>query len=79
MQRVIILQRHTKICTVILFILIFIIGVCVGVIVTNITIYPPAYPCVGDWNGDGVLNASDFIAAIDELFNGTKYPEIIYQ
>jgi hypothetical protein len=64
---------------VILFILIFIIGVCVGVIVINITIYPPAYPGYGDWNGDGTVNASDFVAAIDELFNGAKYPEIIYQ
>jgi hypothetical protein len=76
---VITLQCHTKICTVILVILVFIIGVCVGAIVMNRIIYPPAYPCIGDWNGDGAVNASDFVAAIDELFNGAKYPEIVYQ
>ena len=51
----------------------------VGAIIATNSLYPPAYPGTGDWNGDGVINILDIFAAFDRLINSPQYPEIVYE
>lgn len=62
---------------IILLVLFFALGFCVGGMVIAYIIYLPAYPPIGDWNGDGAVNFFDLIAFIDELAHGPKYPEFV--
>jgi hypothetical protein len=63
---------------IVLLILVFIIGFCSGAIYATNQLYPPAYPGTGDWNGDGAINWLDLLTALQELFFGPVYPEIVY-
>lgn len=58
-------------------ILLVVVGICLGAILMYNHDHPPAYPGPGDWNGDGVLSIEDLYTAVDDLINGTDYPEYV--
>lgn len=66
-----------KVLYIILLVLFFALGFCVGGMVIAYIIYLPAYPPIGDWNGDGAVNLFDLFAMFDELAHGPKYPEFV--
>ena len=58
-------------------ILLVVAGIILGAAIMYIRDHPPAYPGLGDWNGDGVLSIEDLYTAVDKIINGAEYPEYV--